>query len=145
MIRNQPLLLDPTRIVSAVNIGRTGTARLITFPRTEDDHVAANIDGDSELIASKCIRGAVPAAFNNIVGLEPSRGMLSIEGVVPACRSLDCVSVLALTATDALAVLKVASAYDSSDPFSRPEAQQYPLRAQTVRAGFRFGFPRWCC
>nr|MCU0767820.1 amidase family protein [Gammaproteobacteria bacterium] len=45
--------------------------------------------------------GRVPAAFNNLVGLKPTRGLLSLRGVVPACRSLDCVSVFALTVDDA--------------------------------------------
>ena len=49
--------------------------------------------------------GRVPAAFNNIVGLKPTRGFLSAHGVVPACRSLDCVSVFCLTAEDAEVVL----------------------------------------
>ena len=47
--------------------------------------------------------GRVPAAFNNIVGLKPSRGLVSTAGVVPACRTLDCVSVFALTVDDAVA------------------------------------------
>src|SRR5580704_6723174 len=51
--------------------------------------------------------GRVPAAFNNIVGLKPSLGRLSSEGSVPACRSLDCISVFSLSCTDADAVLKV--------------------------------------
>lgn len=49
--------------------------------------------------------GRVPAAFNNIVGVKPSRGLVSTQGVVPACRSLDCVSVFALTVDDAVRVL----------------------------------------
>ena len=52
--------------------------------------------------------GRVPAAFNNLVGLKPTRGLLSTRGVVPACRSLDCVSVFARTCADAAAVLAVA-------------------------------------
>ena len=56
--------------------------------------------------------GRVPAAFNNIVGLKPTRGLLSTRGVVPACRSLDCVSVFALTAADAAAVLEVIAGFD---------------------------------
>ena len=56
--------------------------------------------------------GRVPAAFNNIVGLKPTRGLLSTRGVVPACRSLDCVSVFALSAQDASAVLDVAACFD---------------------------------
>jgi len=62
--------------------------------------------------------GRVPAAFNNIVGLKPSNGRLSTRGVVPACRSLDCVSVFALTPADAAAVLDVAEGYDAADPYS---------------------------
>src|SRR6267378_6147290 len=63
--------------------------------------------------------GRVPAAFNNIVGLKPTRGLFSSFGVVPACRSLDCVSSLTLTAGDAEIVLSVAAAYDPRDPYSR--------------------------
>ncbi len=67
--------------------------------------------------------GRVPAAFNNIVGLKPSRGLISTSGVVPACRSLDCVSILAANLEDASAVLAVAQGFDASDPFSRkPQA-----------------------
>ena len=63
--------------------------------------------------------GRVPAAFNNIVGLKPSRGLISTRGVLPACRSLDCVSVFALTAGDAWAVTRIAMGHDKDDPFSR--------------------------
>ncbi len=63
--------------------------------------------------------GRVPAGFNNIVGLKPTKGMLSTTGLVPACRSLDCISILALTVPDALAVLDVAEGYDAADPYSR--------------------------
>lgn len=63
--------------------------------------------------------GRVPAAFNNIVGLKPTKGLLSTRGVVPACRSLDCVSVFALTVNDALSVTRVAAGFDAEDPFSR--------------------------
>ena len=64
--------------------------------------------------------GRVPAAFNNIVGLKPTCGLLSTTGVVPACRSLDVVSVFASTADEAALVLKCAAGYDPEDPFSRP-------------------------
>jgi allophanate hydrolase len=63
--------------------------------------------------------GRVPAGLNNLVGLKPSRGLISARGVVPACQSLDCVSVFALTAPDALNVLDVAGGYDAEDPYSR--------------------------
>ena len=64
--------------------------------------------------------GRVPAAFNNIVGIKPSRGLLSTRGVVPACRSLDCVSVFALTVDDAFDALTVMAGPDTADPYSRP-------------------------
>jgi allophanate hydrolase len=79
--------------------------------------------------------GRVPAAFNNILGLKPSLGRLSTQGVVPACRSIDCVSIFALTAEDAESVLDVTEGFDASDPYSRP------LRDQGV-SGMRFGVPR---
>jgi allophanate hydrolase len=63
--------------------------------------------------------GRVPAAFNNIVGLKPTRGLLSTRGVVPACRSLDCVSVFAVSAHDAGAVLDAAAWFDLHDPLAR--------------------------
>src|SRR5262249_6626567 len=64
--------------------------------------------------------GRVPAAFNNIVGVKPARGLISAAGVVPACGSLDCVSVFALTVADAMAVLGVGAGADTGDPYSRP-------------------------
>ena len=63
--------------------------------------------------------GRVPAALNNIIGLKPSLGVVSTSGVVPACRSLDCVSVFALTAEDAFAALAAIAGPDASDPYSR--------------------------
>jgi allophanate hydrolase len=64
--------------------------------------------------------GRVPAALNNIVGLKPSLGLLSTTGVVPACSSLDCVSIFALTAEDAFTALAAIAGPDASDPYSRP-------------------------
>lgn len=63
--------------------------------------------------------GRVPASFNNLVGLKPTRGVLSCSGVVPACRSLDCVSIFALTASDASRVLNVAALFDETDAYAR--------------------------
>lgn len=81
--------------------------------------------------------GRVPAAFNNIVGLKPSRGLLSTSGVVPACRSLDCVSIFALNAADAGDVLGVAAQFDRDDPFSRqpPEAEHTEIALSGARIG----------
>ena len=81
--------------------------------------------------------GRVPAAFNNLIGVKPTRGLLGTSGVVPACRSLDCVSVFALDSNDAAAVMAVAASCDPRDPYAR-EARPGP----TAREHFRFGVPR---
>ena len=66
--------------------------------------------------------GRVPAAFNNLIGLKPTRGSLSARGIVPACRSLDCVSIFALTAGDARQVFGAGRGFDAADPYSRRSA-----------------------
>ena len=63
--------------------------------------------------------GRVPAALTGIVGLKPSLGALSTSGVVPACRTLDCVSIFALTVDDAYLAFETAAGFDEADPFSR--------------------------
>jgi allophanate hydrolase len=68
--------------------------------------------------------GRIPAGLNNIVGLKPTVGALSTTGVVPACRTLDCVSVFALTVDDAYKVFSLAAAQDAADPYSRGIAVQ---------------------
>jgi allophanate hydrolase len=83
--------------------------------------------------------GRVPAAFNNLVGLKPTRGMLSTAGLVPACRSLDCLSLFALTCDDAKTLFDVAAGFDAADPYSR-SAAELPARAP-IPAAFRFGVP----
>ena len=80
--------------------------------------------------------GRVPAAFNNILGLKPSCGRLSVAGVVPACRSLDAVSIFALSAVDAGRVLELCEGEDSFDPYTRPYVQEHSLPHD-----FRFGVP----
>src|SRR5580692_8413557 len=82
--------------------------------------------------------GRVPAAYSNIVGLKPSRGMVSCAGVVPACRTLDCVSVLALTVDDAMTMLNVIAGPDAADPYSHPR----PVGAAgPVPDGVKLGVP----
>jgi allophanate hydrolase len=84
--------------------------------------------------------GRVPAAFNNLVGLKPTRGLLSTSGVVPACRTLDCVSVLATTCHDAHTVWQAARGFDAADPFSRSAAPGQGAAPWLAR-GFRAGVP----
>jgi allophanate hydrolase len=80
--------------------------------------------------------GRVPAGLNGIVGLKPTRGLLSTRGVVPACRTLDCVSVFAPDVADAWKVVQVAAGYDAQDPYSRPIAPQ-----GVRRRGYRIAVP----
>jgi allophanate hydrolase len=63
--------------------------------------------------------GRVPAGFQNIVGLKPSLGLVPTRGVVPACRSIDVVSVFALTADQTATVLEAMAGPDAADPYSR--------------------------
>ena len=72
--------------------------------------------------------GRVPAAFNGLYGLKPSRGLLSTKGVVPACESLDCVSIFAPDLETLSAVAEVASTYDSADDTQQP----WPLGLRPV-------------
>jgi allophanate hydrolase len=83
--------------------------------------------------------GRMPAMLNNIVGLKPSLGLVSNAGVVPACRTLDCLSVFALTTDDASAVLSVIAGYDARDPFSRRRPLSKP---GALPARVRVGVPR---
>jgi len=82
--------------------------------------------------------GRVPAAFNNLVGVKPTRGRVSTTGVVPACRSLDCVSVFARNCDDAGAVLAVIEGPDATDPYSRTSMDELP----PLGARFRFAVPK---
>ncbi len=81
--------------------------------------------------------GRVPAAFGNIVGLKPTKGALSNRGVVPACKSLDCIAIFAQTCDDAQRVYDLCRVYDEKDPFSR-----HPISSHTFGGTFRFGVPR---
>ncbi|GGP22971.1 allophanate hydrolase [Silvimonas iriomotensis] len=81
--------------------------------------------------------GRIPAGFNNIVGLKPTKGWLSNAGVVPACRTLDCVSVFALTVDDAQLIAHLAGGFDAADPYSREPQATSPL----MRARPRFCMP----
>ncbi len=84
--------------------------------------------------------GRVPAAFHNLIGYKPTLGLLSMRGVVPACRSLDTVSVFALTAEDADVVRKVVARFDAGDPWSRPLPRA--ARRGWGTGSFHFGVPR---
>lgn len=81
--------------------------------------------------------GRVPAAMQNIVGFKPTRGWFSARGVVPACRTLDCVSIFALTVDDAEVVASVAAGFDPADPFAR----RYVPEARSLSGPLTLGVP----
>ncbi len=83
--------------------------------------------------------GRIPALFNNIVGLKPSLGLVSTVGVVPACRTLDCVSIFAHTTDDCAAVLAVMAGFDADDPYARRRPLQRPCAPPTT---VRLGVPQ---
>jgi allophanate hydrolase len=85
--------------------------------------------------------GRVPAGLNNIVGLKPSRGLISARGVVPAAQSVDCVSIFARTVGLAARVLASATGYDAHDPYSRSLKMRSTSFGQRASGAFRFGVP----
>lgn len=99
--------------------------------------VVARGEADFSLGTDTAGSGRVPAGLNNIVGLKPSRGLVSAHGVVPAAQSLDCVSIFARTVGLAARVLAQVSAHDAQDPYSR----ELPLARKPFGRSFRFGVP----
>ncbi|MDR6521551.1 allophanate hydrolase [Variovorax paradoxus] len=100
-------------------------------------YVVATGEVDFALGTDTAGSGRVPAGLNNIVGLKPSRGLLSAFGVVPAAQSADCVSIFARTVATAVDVLLAAAGHDARDPYSR----DIDLRREPLPARFRFGVP----
>ncbi|HEY4214882.1 MAG TPA: allophanate hydrolase [Steroidobacteraceae bacterium] len=82
--------------------------------------------------------GRVPAAFNSLIGFKPTKGRWSTRGLVPACRSLDCITTLTANAADAARVDSVLTHFDREDPFAR----RAPTQSPTIGARFRLGVPR---
>ncbi len=77
--------------------------------------------------------GRVPAAFNNLIGLKPTKGRVSTSGVIPACRSLDCVSLFALNPDDTSTVFNILDCYDPSDSYAR--ANKDVIDKQSLKVG----------
>jgi allophanate hydrolase len=100
-------------------------------------HVVASGEVDFSLGTDTAGSGRVPAGLNNIVGLKPSKGLISARGVVPAAQSVDCVSIFARTVGLAAQVLQAAMGHDALDPFSR----KLHMAAKPLPAAFRFGVP----
>lgn len=100
-------------------------------------YVVASGQADFSLGTDTAGSGRVPAGLNNIVGLKPSRGLISAHGVVPAAQSVDCVSIFATTVATAVRVLVQAVGHDPQDPYSRP----LQLASEPLPRSFRFGVP----
>ena len=79
--------------------------------------------------------GRVPAGFNNLVGIKPTRGLISSRGVVPACRTLDCLSVFALDVADAALVIDQMAGFDPDDPYARKPQDVVAKFKQPLRLG----------
>jgi allophanate hydrolase len=84
--------------------------------------------------------GRVPAGFNNVVGVKPTIGLVSTAGTVPACRSLDCLTVMALTVEDGMRVLAAMVGPDAADPFSRAPPPGFALDPKPPQS-FAFAVP----
>jgi allophanate hydrolase len=98
-------------------------------------YVVATGQVDFSLGTDTAGSGRVPAGLNNIVGIKPSRGLISARGVVPAAQGVDCVSIFSRTVEVGARVLAAAMGYDAQDPYSRPLA----LKTQAFPEAFRFG------
>jgi allophanate hydrolase len=112
--------------------GLNGTRSPYGAPRSvfSAEHISGgSSSGSAVAVASGCAAfalgtdtagsGRVPAAFNNIVGIKPTPGLVSTAGLVPACRSLDCISVFALSVADGAAVRRLIEGYDPADSYAR--------------------------
>jgi allophanate hydrolase len=87
--------------------------------------------------------GRVPAGLNNLVGLKATKGVISTAGVVPACRTLDCVTFFSATADEASQLLALVARSDPQDSYSRRNPQWNSRQAfGRPSAGFRFGVPQ---
>lgn len=100
-------------------------------------YVVATGQVDFSLGTDTAGSGRVPAGLNNIVGIKPSKGLLSTRGVLPAAQSVDCVSIFARTVDVAVKVLEATMGYDPLDPYSR----QLDLARPSWGTSFRFGVP----
>lgn len=80
--------------------------------------------------------GRVPAALNNLIGYKPSCGLLSTTGVVPACRTIDCVTLFGLNLSDTARIAGIVDQFDSADPYARTDREQVTSTAKII------GIPR---
>ena len=101
-------------------------------------YVVASGQVDFSLGTDTAGSGRVPAGLNNIVGLKPSKGLISTHGVLPAARSVDCVSIFARDVLTAWRAFEVARGHDPQDPYSR----KLTLKRTRFPGTFRVGVPK---
>lgn len=87
--------------------------------------------------------GRIPAAFTNVVGCKPTKGLVSTHGMVPACRNLDCFSIFGLSVADTFRVLQLVKGFDAADDFSVEEPNYWHLKDNHPKSRKpRFGIPK---
>jgi allophanate hydrolase len=86
--------------------------------------------------------GRVPAALNGLVGIKPTRGIVSTSGVVHCCRSLDCISLFSCSSRDGAELLALLAQYDDAQPYSRRNPAWNSAKLSAAPAAFRYGVPR---
>lgn len=87
--------------------------------------------------------GRVPAGFNGVVGYKPTRGLISCQGVTPACLSMDCIALIASNVNDARTIWDLCTSYDEDDRYSKAAApiQRHVNSTGPQATSFRFGIP----
>ncbi|MEF3218589.1 allophanate hydrolase [Klebsiella quasipneumoniae subsp. quasipneumoniae] len=122
--------------------GRCRNAYHPAYPSGGGDHPFRRFQAH-QVIQPGAGSGRVPAGLNNLVGLKATKGVISTAGVVPACRTLDCVTFFSATADEASQLLALVARADPQDSYSRRNPQWNSRQAfGRPSAGFRFGVPR---
>jgi allophanate hydrolase len=163
MAQNSAIVVDRLEQAGAIVIGKTnldqfatglnGTRSPYGIPAStfNPDYISGgSSSGSAVAVASGLVSfalgtdtagsGRIPAAFNNIVGLKPTKGRISMQGVVPACRTIDTVSILALTVADAAKVANIAIVFDAEDAYARLGAP--PFAVEAAPEPLRVGVPK---
>ena len=154
LVRAGAILVGKTNLDQFAT-GLSGTRSPYGIPRSVHDHAlisGGSSSGSGVAVGAGLVSfalgtdtagsGRVPAALNGVVGVKPSIGLVSTRGVVPACRSLDCVTAFAADVADGAAVLAVIAGHDDADPWSRALPVPPATPSTVSAAGLRLAVPR---